>query len=544
MSSVEAKRKLYEPCCMVEAYSALFEPCCALKGSQQAIVDEEIMADITNAANVNSHGSRDNERELPMRTIKIKLHNHNGSSVCNSPRTVMLANGSTESQVGASAIELYNQTPGSNTKENATQISHNLNSSASTCIRDKAIQIHNSITVGWRRARAKNLRSVFVNPKELRACDNVVLECVGVPGLTSEPMPIRIRRTDLWKDYPDLSTSDETVVVAIEATHISPLDVCIRHGLFADEVKTPFVLGSNFVGIVHYGALPEGIRVAALTKTGSNARYIATTADALVKVPKRFDASEIACVISAYLPALQALHNGRQRHHKYTKDSLKDKKILLTDGGSMVEIHAMVQLAFAAGAASVHVACHNRYNDYVRTHLKAKPLSLDMDEWLPKHLDEMDVVIDYDYTLHRHDVDEALAPRGRLVWFVHPSKEQPGLMSTFQNLLDQAAICAMEGGSVYNVYDNWEFSREESQVSSLIHWQCCYPDALYHLMLTTLILHRPQEDLKYLFTLLASRKIRPNIDRFITLGGIRQAHDDMQTRGVIGSIICEPWKET
>jgi NADPH:quinone reductase-like Zn-dependent oxidoreductase len=53
-----------------------------------------------------------------------------------------------------------------------------------------------------------------------------------------------------------------------------------------------------------------------------------------------------------------------------------------------------------------------------------------------------------------------------------------------------------------------------------------------------------QEDLKFLFTLLATRKIRPKIDRFITLNGIRQAHDDMQNRGIIGSIICEPWKET
>jgi len=494
-------RHNHEPSCMFEAYRNLYEPCCFLGESHEAIVAEEILSDITTSANISSMEISTLEKEVRTAVPIIAKEGR-----------LQIQNGAAESNSEENAIKIDNDQTEPTTNVNAIQIHQG---STDCNVRRKAVKIHDGPSVGRRRARANAIRSIFVDPNELRACDNVVVECVGVAGLRAELMPLRIRRIDLWKYFENEKASDETVVVAIEATHISPLDVCIRHGMFADDVKTPFVLGSNFVGIVHHGALPEGVRVAGLTKTGSNARYIATTTDAVVKVPKRFDSSEIACVISSYLPALQALHNGRGFDRKCSKDSLQNKKVLLTDGASMVEIQAMVQLAFAAGAASVHVVCDCRHHEYVRMHLKAEPLKWGENEWLPQVMNEMDVVIDYDYTLHRNDIANALAPRGRLVWFVHPQTEHGGLFSDAQGFLDQAAICAIDGGSIYNVYENWEFARQESK-----------------------------EDLKYLFTLLASRKIRPKIDRFIPLDGIRQAHDDLQTGGIMGSIICEPWKET
>jgi NADPH2:quinone reductase len=397
----------------------------------------------------------------------------------------------------------------------STNSAANTTSSESNAMK-KAMIIHNTKSVGRRRARADTVRSVFANPNELRACNNMQVECIGLAGhadLTDEPMPLRVRRTDMWKEYME-SAKPNNVVVAIEATHICPLDVCIRQGIFSNQLETPFVLGSNFVGIVHHGALPKGTRVAALTKTGSNARYISASPDDLVKVPKRFDSSEVACIISSYLPAFQALHHGRSQIRKHSKDSLKGKKILLTEGVSMLETQAMVQLAFTAGAASVYVICQPHFHNYVRMYLNAKPLGVKFKDWFSVVEGRMDIIIDYDYSYNRTDIADALAPEGRLVWFAHPPTKHSGNFADFHNVMDMASICSLTRGSIYDVYENWEFYREESK-----------------------------EDLKFLFGLLTSRKIRPKIDRYINLNGIRNAHEELLNGGIFGAIICEPWKE-
>jgi NADPH:quinone reductase-like Zn-dependent oxidoreductase len=51
-------------------------------------------------------------------------------------------------------------------------------------------------------------------------------------------------------------------------------------------------------------------------------------------------------------------------------------------------------------------------------------------------------------------------------------------------------------------------------------------------------------DLEFLLRLLALRQIRPKIDQFVGLAGVKAAHKDLQTGGSLsGAIICEPWKE-
>jgi NADPH:quinone reductase-like Zn-dependent oxidoreductase len=362
-------------------------------------------------------------------------------------------------------------------------------------------------STGRRRQRAGWIQTVCENDNVLKACDNVRVECVA---FAEEPL-LRLRRTDMWKDYVE---SDHSVVVAVEATHISELDVSIRRGFLNEYLDTPFCLGTNFVGIVHKGCMPQGTRVAAITKSGANARYITTTPDCLVKVPKRFDSSEVACVLSTYLPAFQALHHGAKGGRKHSMESLKGKNVLLTSGASIVEIHAMVQLALALGASKVFVICKARFHNYVKLQLGVKPLGQYADDWLPHVKGQMDLVIDYDYSRNKADVGEARAPGGRLVWFAHPPRDEPTLTRDMRNFFDQASICTLPNACIYDVYQNWEFHREESQ-----------------------------EDLKFLFALLASRKIRPKIDRYIDLNGVRSAHQDLQKRSIAGAIICEPWKE-
>lgn len=395
---------------------------------------------------------------------------------------------------------------------NGQQVEFALESALESRTMKKAMLIYNNKSVGRRRSRADSVRSVFTNFTQLRACNNMHVECVGRWSVSSrDPLPIRIRRIDMWKEHLD-STKSENVIVAIEATHVCPLDICIRCGLFSNNVQTPFVVGSNFVGIVHEGALPAGTRVAALTKTGGNARYVSISRDALVKVPKRLDPSEVACIISTFLPSFQALHHGRRHEIRYSNNSLKGMKVLLTEGASIVEIQAVAQLAFLAGAASVHVICEPRFHNYVQIYLNVTPLDVYIEDWLPTVKGQMDVIIDYDYSHNRVEIPDALAPGGRLVWFALPPARHNGIFGDINSLMDIASICLLDRASIYDAYENWE-----SEAS--------------------------KDDLKFLFNLLACRRIRPKIDRFINLNGVRKAHDDLMDGGIYGAIICEPWKE-
>jgi len=50
-------------------------------------------------------------------------------------------------------------------------------------------------------------------------------------------------------------------------------------------------------------------------------------------------------------------------------------------------------------------------------------------------------------------------------------------------------------------------------------------------------------DFEFLLRLLAQRLIRPKIDQYIGLNGVKDAHKDLQTRSLSGAIVCEPWKD-
>jgi len=50
-------------------------------------------------------------------------------------------------------------------------------------------------------------------------------------------------------------------------------------------------------------------------------------------------------------------------------------------------------------------------------------------------------------------------------------------------------------------------------------------------------------DFEFLLRLLAQRQIRPKIDQYIGLHGVKDAHKDLQTRTLSGAIVCEPWKD-
>lgn len=315
------------------------------------------------------------------------------------------------------------------------------------------------------------------------------------------------------------------------------MDVAIRRGLY--HVPTPCVLGSNFVGVVHKTSSESsrwrlGRRVAGLTLVGSNARYLTVSTERLLDVPKKLDASDIACILSIYLPAFQALHHGRTRPGRYSQSALWRKRVLIT-GGALPETMALLRMAHYGGAQEVYIVAERSQHNTLRQ-LYATPLDVHIDDWGPMVENSMDVVIDFDFVQNEKASCQALAANGRLVWYLHPTKRKhvTGLAWSFDSIWEQTKLCLLERASIYEQNDSWAEHPYSFKVRNHID------DPFVHLYLLTVYF---QMDLEFLLRLLAQRQIRPKIDQFIGLAGVKTAHKDLQTRSLSGAIICEPWKD-
>lgn len=225
-------------------------------------------------------------------------------------------------------------------------------------------------------------------------------------------------------------------------------------------MKTPCILGSNFVGVVHATSSEAsqwriGRRVAGLPLKGGNAKYVTATPDQLFDVPKRLDASEVSCVLSIYLPAFQALHHGQPYEQRYSQYTFQRKRVLITGTeGALPEALALIRLAQFGGAHEVFISGDREHHSVFR-HLYAQPLDPHMDDWLPTVIGRMDVVIDFDYAQNESASSQALAPNGRLVWYLHPLKRESGPLWSLDNFWEQAKMSLLERASMYELYASW-----------------------------------------------------------------------------------------
>jgi NADPH:quinone reductase-like Zn-dependent oxidoreductase len=153
----------------------------------------------------------------------------------------------------------------------------------------------------------------------------VQIECAAF----GEELLFRYVRTDMREEFEKNELAYfSKVVVKVEATHISATYVGFRRGT-VDAVTTPFVMGSNFVGVIYHGP-GKGRRVAAFVMGGANARFIPARPNRLIPVSKPLDPAEIAVVLTTYLPTFQALHHGQDRPDLYLSTSLLGKRVLIT----------------------------------------------------------------------------------------------------------------------------------------------------------------------------------------------------------------------
>lgn len=296
----------------------------------------------------------------------------------------------------------------------------------------------------------------------------------------------------------------------------------MRRGAFADDLRFPFVLGSNFVGVVHHSGpaaeemgLKPGTRVASIMKWGSNSKYVTSPVDNLSVIPKHLDAADVAATISTFLPAFQALYHGCPRHLRYNRGNLRGRKVLVT-GGSTLDVQATLRLARWAGASALFVTAPRHHFTHLKRISAVSVLDEDPDDWLPALRGQIDVVIDYDFPKYLSSIQAALRSSGRLVC-VQPKTdtfESDSWTSRFESFVAMTQLSMTERGSMFDFAENFAM----------------HPESI-------------REDMDFLLKLLATRQLRPQIDRFIKLSDVPRAHQEMQTLPHAGAIICEPWKE-
>jgi NADPH:quinone reductase-like Zn-dependent oxidoreductase len=185
----------------------------------------------------------------------------------------------------------------------------------------------------------------------------------------------------------------------IQASTVSQNDCMLRRGVclqVMDPVSLPATPGGDAVGyIIKIGEkvrhFAVGDRVATLVRTGGNARYISTPAVNSVQVPRSCDSAEVACLVSTYMTAYQALR-------MVTKDqfTLSGKRILVT-GGIEPCGQALIQLCFRAGAEEVFATAPDHRHKYVKSVLGAQPLPVDPKDWSSAIKGKMDIVFDGAY---------------------------------------------------------------------------------------------------------------------------------------------------
>jgi NADPH:quinone reductase-like Zn-dependent oxidoreductase len=320
----------------------------------------------------------------------------------------------------------------------------------------------------------------------------------------------------IWDDTDDIPSDEDTlpslepIVVAVEATAISGRDLsAMPKAGSCLSLSHPYVCGSSFVGVVHrceasaedFGLRP-GSRVASIVKWVSNSKFVSLPPDNLLPVPKHLDASDLACLISSYLPAFEALHHGRSRPYRYSRTCLEGRRILIT-GGATAEAQALLRLAKLAGAEKVYVIAPKNHHSIIEKK-RGGALLEDPDDWLQEVQCRMDIIIDYAFPENFSSIQEALSRKGRLVSV--PKKEV--------SVLDRYTLSSMKRATLFDFGEYAEQNRR---------------DLL--------------EDMDFLFQLLDTRKIRPQIDRFVALKDIPAAQKEMRMKPITGIIVCEPWKE-
>ena len=331
---------------------------------------------------------------------------------------------------------------------------------------------------------------------------------------TAPSMPMPIRSTD--------------VIVAVEASSVSALDCVVRRGFDGrSPITSDYTPGCDAVGTVvkcgqevFLSGLSEGERVAIIApEYGCNARYIRVPVDKLVKVRDDIDPSEASGALLPYFIAFQTLFSGISPPLRY-KAPLKGKRVLVAENTGIVGL-AIASLCKVGRAKSTHIVCPEEYHEQIKS-LGAVPLiSDDMDTLGGSVKEKLDIIIDAGKVSGKVR-QTFLKTSGRLSMLSVPPVPPPAeskssiVPAPIRNFCAVAHCAVAFGSNRASLYDVF-YSIERNQ-------------ALY------------KSDLNHIFNLLALRRIRPKIDKFVLLQDVGECHQELEKFQQEGAIVCEPWR--
>lgn len=300
------------------------------------------------------------------------------------------------------------------------------------------------------------------------------------------------------------------VRVRVLAACVQFSDVIIRKGEYPGlRERPPLVLGYDVIGEVdRVGpgslALRVGDRVAALTVTGSYARYRTLAATDAVRVPLGVDPAEAAALVLSWTTAHQLLHR---------EASVKAGQRVLVQGAAGAVGQALVCLARLAGL-EVWGAVRGEHADLVRS-LGATPIDLANQAPLDLVPGGFDAVFD-GIGEHGFSRSWACVKRGaRLCAFgFSDAVRRGGSVLTLG-----AALLKLE---LWNT-----FGRARARFYSVTAMRKAHPEWY-------------RTDLEALFDLLSKRAIRPRISERIALADVAGAHRRVEAGHLDGKIVICP----
>jgi len=206
------------------------------------------------------------------------------------------------------------------------------------------------------------------------------------------------------------------VVITVQAVTITSKRV-EGDNILIDNFSLEMMSGHAIVGIVReVGNLVKeikvGDRVATVIETlSNNPRYAKCSANVTVKVPHGVDSAEAASCAYTYLGAFQSINHGVKSHKRYLRNSLKDQKILVVDGISVIG-QAAIQLVKASGAKEIYTIGENYHHPFLQS---CGTIPLDSNDWLKSVEGNMDLVIVQAVHHMKYVTRKALKKDGKLV---------------------------------------------------------------------------------------------------------------------------------
>jgi len=314
-----------------------------------------------------------------------------------------------------------------------------------------------------------------------------------------------------WTNYgiPAVESPDD-VVVRIEVSTVSMHDCLMRRGIcfsVTDPVCLPATPGMDLVGtIVTVGEQVQdfkvGDRVAALVRTGGNARYCVVSYHSLVSVPRNLDAADAVAMVSVFMTAYQALN--------LIDTDMKGTTVLVTGGMGPVE-QALIQLSLRAGATQVYYTAPEHHHIYVKSVLGSIPLCPDESTaFVPSCQDGLE------------SSAQALKEIETLLGV--------GMPTRLHNESRRALGAPIFGAPMFAIWPKEQYFTGATRFYDV--WESFQSDP-----------DKFKADLASVFELLSKREIKPHIAKRIALADVQGAQTILevgpQPRGII---VCLPWR--